>query len=54
MTRDDRLTGAALASVLLLGVPAVDLLVGGGAPTAVHAALTACGIAFFILWLWEL
>jgi len=53
MTRDDRLKGAALASLLLLGVPAVDLLVGG-APAAVHAVLGACGIAFFILWLKEL
>ena len=53
MTRDDRLKGAALATVLLLGVPALDLLVGGTA-AAVHAVLAACGIAFFIVWLKEL
>ena len=53
MTREDRLVGAALASLLLLGVPAVDVLVGG-TPTAVHAVLTASGIGFFILWLIEL
>jgi len=50
MTRDDRLKGASLATVLLLGVPAVDLLVGGS-PAAVHAVLAACGIAFFLVWL---
>ena len=53
MTRDDRLKGAALATVLLLGVPAVDLLVGG-APAAVHGVLAGCGIAFFLVWLREL
>jgi hypothetical protein len=53
MTRDDRSRGAALATALLLGVPAVDLLVGG-TPAAVHGVLAACGIAFFIVWLREL
>ena len=47
--RNDR-NGAALVTVLLLGVPALDLLLGGSA-SALHAVLAACDAAFFLLWL---
>lgn len=53
MSRDDRSRGAALAALLLIGVPALDLLVGAS-PAAVHAVVAACGIAFFVVWLAEL
>jgi hypothetical protein len=49
--RNDR-KGAALVTVLLLGVPAVDLLLGGSA-SALHAVFAACGAAFFLVWLKE-
>jgi hypothetical protein len=49
--RNDR-NGAALVTALLLGVPAIDLLLGGSA-SALHAVFAACGAAFFLLWLKE-
>ena len=42
----------ALAAALLLGVPAIDLLLGGN-PGLLHAIFAVCGIALAILWLKE-
>ena len=50
--REGKAKGAALVAALLLGVPAVDLLVGGN-PSLLHAVFAACGLAFAILWLKE-
>jgi hypothetical protein len=47
MIRDRRNAGVALAGALLLGVPMVDLLVGG-AFGGVHAMLGVTGIAFLV------
>jgi hypothetical protein len=47
MIRDHNLAGAAMAGVLLLGVPIVDILLGGGF-SGVHAVLGLTGIALLV------
>jgi hypothetical protein len=48
MMRDHNLAGAAIAGVLLLGVPLADLLMGGPF-SGVHAVLGSTGLALLVL-----
>ena len=48
MIRDHNAAGAAIAGVLLLGVPLADLLIGG-AFGGVHAVLGTVGLALLVL-----
>lgn len=50
--REDQAEGAALPAALLLGVPALDLLVGGD-PRLLHAVFALCGLGLGIPWLRE-
>jgi hypothetical protein len=50
--RQDPRQGSALAAALLLGVPALDLLLGGN-PEPLHAVFVLSGIAIGMLWLKE-
>jgi len=50
--REDDGRGSPLAAALLLGVPALDLLLGGD-PGPLHAVFALNGIAVGILWLKE-
>jgi len=48
MIRDHNLAGAAIAGVLLLGLPIVDILLGGTLG-GVHAVLGLTGIAILVV-----
>jgi hypothetical protein len=48
MIRDHNLAGAAIAGMLLLGVPLGDVLLGG-AFSSVHAVLGTSGIALLVM-----
>jgi hypothetical protein len=48
MIRDHNLAGAAIAGVLLLGVPLADLLIGGSF-SGVHAVLGTSGLALLVV-----
>ena len=48
MIRDHNVAGAAIAGVLLLGVPLADLLVGGSFG-GVHAVLGTSGLALLVV-----
>ena len=50
--REDQGQGSALAAAMLLGVPALDLLLGGD-PEPLHAVFALSGIAIGMLWLKE-
>jgi len=44
---------AALATALFLGVPALDIVLGGN-PSMVHGLFAACGAGSMAVWLKEL
>ena len=48
MIRDHNVAGAAIAGVLLLGVPLADLLTGGSFG-GVHAVLGTTGLALLVM-----
>jgi hypothetical protein len=48
MIRDHNVAGAAIAGVLLLGVPLADLLIGGSFG-GVHAVLGTSGLALLVV-----
>ena len=48
MMRDHNVAGAAIAGVLLLGVPLADLLIGGSFG-GVHAVLGTSGLALLVV-----
>jgi len=50
MNNRDFARGAGLAGALLIAMPVLDLLLGGGGSAAVRAIVGACGIALLSLW----
>jgi hypothetical protein len=50
---NERWNAAALATALFLGVPALDIVLGGN-PSVVHGLFAACGAGSMAVWLKEL
>jgi hypothetical protein len=50
MTNREMRAGAAMAGVMLLAIPVVELLVTRGMPGPVHALIAAFGIGLLAVW----
>jgi hypothetical protein len=50
MNKPDYAIGAALAGILLIALPVLDLVLGGEAAAAVRAVVGSCGVALLAVY----